>query len=150
MKMACGCMLALSAWAAGAQEAVPSLIVRADDMGSFRSANIACMEAFEKGIETSIEVMVVTPWFPEAARLLRENPGIDVGLHLTITSEWDNIKWRPLTSCPSLVDSNGYFFPMMTANPNYPGLSIMENKWNIDDGISTRWSGSSGHRLRWP
>ena len=51
MKMACGCVLALSAWAAGAQEAVPSLIVRADDMGSFRSANIACMEAFEKGIE---------------------------------------------------------------------------------------------------
>ena len=83
MKMACSCVLALSAWAAGAQEAVPSLIVRADDMGSFRSANIACMEAFEKGIETSIEVMVVTPWFPEAARLLRENPGIDVGLHLT-------------------------------------------------------------------
>ena len=133
MKMACGCVLALSAWAAGAQEAVPSLIVRADDMGSFRSANIACMEAFEKGIETSIEVMVVTPWFPEAARLLRENPGIDVGLHLTITSEWDNIKWRPLTSCPSLVDSNGYFFPMMTANPNYPGLAIKENKWNIDE-----------------
>ena len=62
MKMACGCVLALSAWAAGAQEAVPSLIVRADDMGSFRSANIACMEAFEKGIETSIEVMVVTRW----------------------------------------------------------------------------------------
>lgn len=133
MKMACGCVLALSAWAAGAQEAVPSLIVRADDMGSFRAANIACMEAFEKGIETSIEVMVVTPWFPEAARLLRENPGIDVGLHLTITSEWDNIKWRPLTSCPSLVDSNGYFFPMMTANPNYPGLSIMENQWKIDE-----------------
>ena len=133
MKMACGCVLALSAWTAWGQEAVPSLIVRADDMGSFRAANIACMEAYKNGIETSIEVMVVTPWFPEAARLLRENPGIDVGLHLTITSEWDNIKWRPLTSCPSLVDSNGYFFPMMTANPNYPGLSIMENKWNIDE-----------------
>ena len=103
MKMACGCVLALSAWAAGAQEAVPSLIVRADDMGSFRSANIACMEAFEKGIETSIEVMVVTPWFPEAARLLRENPGIDVGLHLTITSEWDNIKcWWTVTVISSL------------------------------------------------
>lgn len=89
----------------------PNLIIRADDMGSFRAANIACIEGYKNGIETSIEVMAVTPWFPEAAKLLRENPGVDVGLHLTITSEWDNIKWRPLTHCPSLIDSNGYFSP---------------------------------------
>ena len=63
----------------------PNLIIRADDMGSFRAANIACIEGYKNGIETSIEVMAVTPWFPEAAKLLRENPGVDVGLHLTIT-----------------------------------------------------------------
>lgn len=126
-------MCAFSAFSAFAQNNGANLIIRADDMGSFRSANIACMEGYKNGIETSIEVMVVTPWFPEAARMLRENPGIDVGLHLAITSEWDNIKWRPLTNCPSLVDSNGYFFPMMGKNPNYPGLAITENKWNIDE-----------------
>lgn len=115
------------------QQSNPRLIVRADDMGSFRSANIACMEAYKNGIESSIEVMVVTAWFPEAARLLRENPGIDVGLHLTFTSEWDNVKWRPLTDCPSLTDSNGYFLPMMRPNPAYPGLAITENKWNIEE-----------------
>ncbi len=100
-------------------------------MGSFRAANIACLDGYKNGIETSIEVMVVTAWFPEAARLLRENPGVDVGLHLTLTSEWDNVKWRPLTHCPSLVDKNGYFLPMMGANKAYPGLSISESKWNI-------------------
>ena len=109
----------------------PRLIVRADDMGSFRAANIACLDGYKNGIETSIEVMVVTAWFPEAARLLRENPGVDVGLHLTFTSEWDNVKWRPLTHCPSLTDSNGYFLPMMGPNKAYPGLSIRESKWNI-------------------
>ena len=107
------------------------LIVRADDMGSFQSSNLACMEGYKNGIQTSIEVMAVAPWFPEAAKLLKENPGIDVGLHLTITSEWDNIKWRPLTHCPSLTDSNGYFLPMMFPNPNYPGLSIKESKWTL-------------------
>ena len=126
-------MCAFSAFSAFAQNNGANLIIRADDMGSFRSANIACMEGYKNGIETSIEVMAVAPWFPEAARLLEENPGIDVGLHLAITSEWDNIKWRPLTNCPSLVDSNGYFFPMMGKNPNYPGLAITENKWNIDE-----------------
>ena len=50
-------------------------------------------------------------------KMLKENPGLDVGLHLVITSEWENVKWRPLTHCPSLTDENGYFYPMMSPNP---------------------------------
>ena len=115
------------------QKPIPRLIVRGDDMGSSHASNIACLDSYKNGIETSIEIMAVAPWFPEAARLLRENPGVDVGLHLTITSEWDNIKWRPLTSCPSLTDDNRYFFPMVQPNPNYPRLAITENKWKIDE-----------------
>ncbi len=76
-----GLLLAATLPAFGQQAMNPRLIVRADDMGSFRSANIACMEGYKNGVETCIEVMVVTSWFPEAARLLRENPGKDVGLH---------------------------------------------------------------------
>ncbi len=131
LRLVCGLLLLAASLPAIAQQANPRLIVRGDDMGSFHAANVASIETAVNGIETSIEVMVVTPWFPEAVRMLRDNPGIDVGLHLTITSEWDNIKWRPLTPCPSLTDANGYFFPMMGANKAYPGLAIMENKWNI-------------------
>ena len=109
----------------------PRLIIRGDDMGSSHSANLACVESYKNGIETSVEVLVVAPWFPEAVRLLNENPGLDAGLHLAITSEWDNIKWRPLTHCPSLTDKNGYFLPMMWPNTAYPGLAIRENKWSI-------------------
>ena len=108
-KLICGSLLCAVCFPVMGQNTHPRLIVRADDMGSFQSSNVACMEGFKNGIETSIEVMPTTAWFPEAARLLRENPGIDVGVHLTITSEWDNVKWRPLTHCPSLTDSNGYF-----------------------------------------
>ncbi len=115
-----------------AQQA-PKLIVRGDDMGSSRSANLASIETYTNGIETSIELMVVTPWFPEAAKMLRENTGIDVGLHLVITSEWDGIKWRPLTHCPSLTDDNGYFLPMIGPNKNYPGLAITENQWKLSE-----------------
>ena len=110
----------------------PRLIVRADDIASSRAANIACMQTALDGITTSIEVMVVCPWFPEAAKLLNDNPTIDVGLHLTITSEWENIKWRPLTNCPSLTDANGYFYPMISPNASYPGQSITENKADRD------------------
>lgn len=111
----------------------PRLIVRGDDMGSSRSANFASIETFVDGVETSIELMVVTPWFTEAAQLLRKHTGIDVGLHLVITSEWDGIKWRPLTQAPSLTDKDGYFLPMMGPNKNYPGLSIMENSWKLEE-----------------
>ncbi|HNX80024.1 MAG TPA: ChbG/HpnK family deacetylase, partial [Prolixibacteraceae bacterium] len=107
----------------------PRLIVRGDDMGSSQASNDASIAAFKNGIETSVEVMVIGPWFPEAVKLLKENPGLDVGVHLTITSEWDNIKWRPLTNCPGLTDNNGYFLPKIFPDKNYPGLSIMEKNW---------------------
>lgn len=109
----------------------PQLVIRADDMGAFHSVNTAIIETHKKGITKAVEVMAVTPWFPEAVKMLQENPTIDVGLHLTITSEWENIKWRPLTVCPSLTDENGYFYPMMQPNVAYPGQAITENSWKL-------------------
>jgi len=87
------------------------LIVRADDIGSSHAANVACIQSYQEGIARSVEVMVPCAWFLEAADMLRNNPGYDVGVHLTFTSEWSNVKWRPITCAPSMVDSNGYFFP---------------------------------------
>ena len=114
------------------------LIVRGDDMGYSHSGNEALIKCYKDGIESSIEVIVASPWFPEAVKLLQENPGIDVGIHLALTSEWDNIKWRPLSDCPSLKDADGYFFPMVWPNKNYPGRSIKENKWLLAD-IEKEW-----------
>lgn len=109
------------------------LIVRGDDMGYSHAGNEAIIKCYKEGIETSIEVIVPSPWFPEAVKMLEENPGIDVGIHLAITSEWDNIKWRPLSDCPSLKDANGYFFPMIWPNKNYPNQAVKEQKWKLED-----------------
>lgn len=125
-----GCALAVMALPVSAQSGKsPELVIRVDDLGAFHSVNRACIDTYRNGIATSVEVMPVAAWFPEAVRLLRENPGLDVGLHLTITSEWENAKWRPLTHCPSLTDVNGYFYPMMFPHSAYPGQAILENKW---------------------
>lgn len=102
-------------------------------MGYAHAGNEALIKCSKEGIQTSIEVIVPSPWFPEAVKLLEENPGIDVGIHLAITSEWTNIKWRPLSDCPSLRDADGYFFPMIWPNKNYPGLAIKENQWKLED-----------------
>ncbi len=108
------------------------LIMRIDDMGAMHSVNKACVDAYRNGIAKSVEVLCVGAWFPEAVKMLRENPDLDAGVHLAITSEWENVKWRPLTHCPSLVDGNGYFLPAMWPNPAYPGLSILERGESID------------------
>jgi predicted glycoside hydrolase/deacetylase ChbG (UPF0249 family) len=110
------------------------LIVKGDDMGAGHGINVATIEAHRRGVLTTTNVIVPGPWFPEAARLLRENPSLDVGVHLALTSEWDNVKWRPLTHAPSIVDADGYFFPMVQPRPGFPpGTSIKEAAWKIDE-----------------
>ena len=111
----------------------PRLIVRADDMGYSHSGNEAILKCFKEGIATSVEVIVPSPWFPEAVIMLKENPTVDVGVHLVLSSEWDNVKWRPVSDCSSLRDADGYFYPMIFPNKNYPSRSLAENKWKLED-----------------
>jgi predicted glycoside hydrolase/deacetylase ChbG (UPF0249 family) len=131
-KVICTILILLTVTIAQAQKGA-RLIIRGDDMGYSHAGNLALIKCFKEGIQTSIEIIVPSPWFPEAVRMLNENPAADVGVHLAITSEWDNVKWRPLTECPSLRDADGYFFPMIRPNKNYPGGAILENKWQLAD-----------------
>ncbi len=126
-------LLTITAFCARGQQQAIKLIVRGDDMGYAHAGNEALIKCSKEGIQTSIEVIVPSPWFPEAVKMLAENPGIDVGIHLAITSEWSNIKWRPLSDCPSLKDADGYFFPMIWPNNNYPGQAVKENQWKLAD-----------------
>ncbi len=142
-KVTSGLLVALAVvlWIAGrglTQTGVPrgqiKLVVRADDIGSCHTANLACIQCFQEGIARSVEVMVPCPWFNEAAKMLRENPGFDVGVHLTLTSEWENYKWGPVTQAPSLVDEQGHFFPMTSQRPDFPpNTGFLEAKWKIDE-----------------
>ncbi len=110
------------------------LLVREDDMGSFHAANLACTECYTNGIARSVEIMVNGPWFPEAVKMLKAHPGLDVGVHLVLTSEWENYKWAPKTPAASLVDSNGFFFPMVWRNNLLPAhTSIQESNWDLSE-----------------
>ncbi len=108
------------------------LLVRADDIGMNHASNMGVVGSCTDGIARSVELMVVTPWLPEAAAMLAANPGIDVGVHIAFTSEWAGIKWRPLTPCPSLVDELGYFHPFSSPTPSTPGLSLAQIAETID------------------
>lgn len=60
------------------------LLVSGDDIGSSHAANLGCIESYQNGIMQSVELMPVCPWFPEAVKMLKDNPDLDVGIHLAL------------------------------------------------------------------
>ncbi len=90
------------------------LIIHADDMGLAHSVNMACIRAFENKAITSGSIMVPCPWASEIIAYSKDHPGMDVGIHLTLTAEWGLYKWDGITASdqiPSLLDKNNYFYP---------------------------------------
>jgi chitin disaccharide deacetylase len=90
------------------------LIVNGDDAGMSQAANAATLDAMENGLMTSATVMVPCPWFPALAAYAREHPALDLGVHLTHTSEWKGYRWGPVASksdVQGLVDPDGYLWP---------------------------------------
>jgi predicted glycoside hydrolase/deacetylase ChbG (UPF0249 family) len=116
---------------AQAQEDEITLIIRVDDMGFSHAGNAGMLQTLEDGAATSVEVMVPGPWFEEAAAMLRERPHLDAGIHLVLTSEWDYLKWRPLTYAPGLSTEEGYFHPFIWPNDK-PVTFLLEDDWTLE------------------
>lgn len=88
------------------------LIIHTDDLGMSQAVNAASITALEMGPVNSASIMVPPPWFPEIAAWARNHPEADLGLHLTLTSEWTPFRWGPVLPkdhVPSLLDAEGYF-----------------------------------------
>lgn len=89
------------------------LIIHADDLAVAHSENQASFNAMKDGAVNSASIMAPCPWLPEVAAYAKAHPNHDLGMHLTLTSEWKHYKWSPVSDCgdmAGLVDSNGYLF----------------------------------------
>jgi predicted glycoside hydrolase/deacetylase ChbG (UPF0249 family) len=106
------------------------LLMRLDDFGMCHSVNTAIKKVIDSGLVFSTSVMFACPWYQEAVDILKENPQISVGIHLTLNAEWKNYRWGPIIgpeAASTLIDSNGYFFPSRSALfGNNPDLGQIE------------------------
>jgi chitin disaccharide deacetylase len=120
-----------------------TLLIRCDDLGMSHAVNMAFKELMESGLKFSASVMFPCAWYQEAVDILKANPQITVGIHLTLNAEWKNYRWGPISGkdkVPSLVDENGYFFPsrakFFANNPKQEEVEI-ELRAQIERAINT-------------
>lgn len=74
------------------------VIFHADDIGFSHASNVASFECLDFGIASCGAVIVPAPWFLEATAICKKNPKYDIGVHLTLTCEYDLYRWRALSS----------------------------------------------------
>ena len=86
------------------------LIIHADDLAVAHSVDAASFDALDRRAVSSASIMMTDPWTAEVAAYARAHPDADLGLHLTLTSEWHTYRWGSVESrdkVPSLLDSAG-------------------------------------------
>jgi predicted glycoside hydrolase/deacetylase ChbG (UPF0249 family) len=89
------------------------VIIHTDDIGMCQASVDAFKELWDYGLISSGAVMVPCPWFLEAAAFARSRPEVDLGVHLTLTSEWETYRWGPLSTreqASGLIDEQGFFY----------------------------------------
>ncbi len=89
------------------------VIIHTDDIGMCQASIDAFADLWEFGLISSGAVMVPCPWFLEAAVYAHSHPDADLGIHITLTSEWETYRWGPVSTrdpASGLLDEQGFFY----------------------------------------
>jgi chitin disaccharide deacetylase len=114
-----------------AQSELPVLIPHVDDLGVSHGANVAFVELAQLGFVTCGSVMPPCAWFPEMVLMAKEQAALDVGVHLTLTSESRACRWRPLSTASrtsGLLDDDGYMWPDVPALRHHADRGAVETE----------------------
>ncbi|MBM4204846.1 MAG: ChbG/HpnK family deacetylase [Gammaproteobacteria bacterium] len=105
------------------------VILHVDDAGMSHQSNVGTMRSLTEGVANSVSLMMPCPWVAEFRTLLNAHPDLDVGLHLTLTSEWMGYRWGPLASrdqVKGLLDPTGALWPTVEAVAKHASAEEVE------------------------
>jgi predicted glycoside hydrolase/deacetylase ChbG (UPF0249 family) len=108
------------------------IVIHADDVGMCHGANQAFIELSRLGTISAGSVMVPCPWFPELADAAVAEPGLDVGVHLTLNAEQQGYRWGPLSRPPAsagLTDADGYLWRDVASVRRHAHPEAVEVEW---------------------
>ena len=136
------------------------IILHIDDVGMSWDSNQGAIQAMESGVANSLSIMMPCPWVPAFVHYMKEHPNVDAGLHLTLTSEWKDYRWPPLSgrpAVPGLVDKEGALWRSVelvaqNASPDEVETEIREQVRRAREMGLNRltWTLTWGHYLqRW-
>ncbi len=117
------------------------VILHVDDVGMCQATLSAYEDLLDFGLISSAAVMVPCPWFPQTADFCRKHPEVDMGVHLTLNSEWDGYRWGPISTrdpASGLMDDEGYFYrrqPPVQAKAD-PNAARVELKAQIERALA--------------
>ena len=86
------------------------VVMHIDDVGMSYDCNAGTIDVLTSGVAKSCSIMMPCPWVPGFFHYLKNHPDTDAGLHLTLTSEWKDYRWGPVSgkpAVPGLVDPEG-------------------------------------------
>lgn len=120
------------------------LILHVDDVGMSYDSNLGAIKAMNEGVATSLSMMMPCSWIPGFFHYLKDHPDTDAGLHLTLTSEWDDYRWGPLSGkagTPGLVDKEGAMWHSVEETVKHATADEVEKemKAQLDRSITMGW-----------
>jgi predicted glycoside hydrolase/deacetylase ChbG (UPF0249 family) len=117
------------------------VIAHVDDLGMSHGSNAAFLDLARAGYVTCGSVMVPCPWFREIAEAGASDPTLDLGVHLTLTSEWQRYRWRPMSTvslASGLIDADGYMWRELASLRGHlvPEAAEVELRAQLDEAIA--------------
>ena len=104
------------------------LITHVDDMGFCHAANVASLACLQ-GSASCASIIVNAPWFREAVAMCEKYGPLDIGVHLTLTSEYGHYRWPPMSTrdaSSGLMDAEGYLWHSVRDAVKHIPASIAE------------------------
>ena len=118
------------------------VIIHTDDIGMCQASNAAFFDLFEAGLISSGALMMPCAWALAAAAFCREHPDVDMGVHTTLTSEWQTYRWGPVSTsqkASGLIDPEGFFYHTSEEAQEHADAGYAQQELAVQLELAIRW-----------